>query len=736
MYDKVSNMSNLHYDNNWLVSLSNIPGTDMSQYNGAFSGNGKIGFYTSMTDISTTTTYISANLTFNQIGKYKNNILKGFNANTFKFFNNLSSNVQYDLQHQQLDMSKGSVETKFSVLSNNLQLIDATHTLTPLRQHPYSVLQTIEFTVSSNINSLDVFHEMSADANFINEIDFNNNVIYNDKIYDDKGLYILNGIGSLNRLGVDGRAVKIASASCYLFEDDSNVKNLGFNAYNNLSACYQKFRYSSLQPGTTYRLHIFGAQMTGLDFPDPLEEVKRILLNVAFKYSNIDVLVYRLMFDNTTLWDKLWESDIILEAKLAITDEQAAVVKRVKQYIRYSLYNMYTSIRDGINSEVNPLNLSYLDANGNIFFDGDLWMVPALIYLRPDMAKTLLEFRYKNLEQATQLAASFGHKGSKFPYEDDVNGYQSMYWDVISPLHIFNNCLIAINVWNYYRVTLDKEWLSNKGYTMMKNIADFLVSLADIDEEGNYSFNSLAGLSERISDDNAFTVYTAKLAFKYVVEASYELNFIPKKAWLDGFLGTNITTMTEDQCAIINYDTEYVDENLDILDNMIILLPYYSSLYFDPNKPCRDSASVRSNLDYFKDRITEKYQNDPLNNMIITNMYATLVQSDTSQLTAFYDKLISMLDENVNELWGHFNRITPKMGNDVSLSASFVLMFLTSIGGLRIQGGVTESKFYYEEFGIKGTYFANMPNTWKNIRIKGIGPSQETYNVVNNIFYS
>ena len=62
-------------------------------------------------------------------------------------------------------------------------------------------------------------------------------------------------------------------------------------------------------------------------------------------------------------------------------------------------------------------------------------------------------------------------------------------------------------------------------------------------------------------------------------------------------------------------------------------------------------------------------------------------------------------------------------------------MFLTNIGGLRIQGGVTESKFYYEEMGIKGTYNANMPSTWKNVKLKGIGPNAELYNVVNNVYY-
>jgi trehalose/maltose hydrolase-like predicted phosphorylase len=730
-------MSNLFYDGEWLVSLSNLPGIDMSQYNGAMTANGKIGFYTSMADLSTTKTYISANFTFNQIGKYKNNLIQGFDMNKIKFIHNTDNNISYDFVHQSLDMSKGHVETKFNVMSNSTLILKATHHLVPLRQYPFCVLQTIEFRTESNMTNLDIFHEISGNANFINEMNFNNNVIYNERIYEDNGLYILNAEGNLNRLGNEGRPTKIAGASCYFFEVETNIKKLGFNVYNNLNACYQKIRWLNLSSNVTYKFHILSAQMSGFDFPDPLDEVKRILLNISFREQNIGVLTSLLSSENLLYWNKIWKSDVLIEPKTGITNQELLDVQKVKQYLRYSMFNILASIRDGVNTEVNPLNLSYLDANGNVFFDGDLWMVPILLFLKPDMSKTLLEYRYKNLEQATQLAASFGLKGCKFPYQDDVVGYQSTYWDVVSPLHVFNNALIAINVWNYYRVTFDKEWLANKGYQMMKNIADFIVSMITIDEEGKYNIYNVAGMSERISLNPAMTTYMFKLALKYIIEASYELNFAPKKAWTDSYLNLDIVTLlAEGECGVIAYDDEYNAENLDIIDHLIILFPYYSSLFFDPNKPCRDAQSLLTNLEYYISRISNKYLSDPLNNMIISMLYGVVMQTDITKVSTFYTSLVKVFQENIREVWGHFNRVDAQQGNDITLNALFVMMFLNGIGGLRIEGGVTESKFYYEEFGIKGKYFANMPNTWKNIRLKGIGASQELYNVVNTQTYS
>jgi trehalose/maltose hydrolase-like predicted phosphorylase len=728
-------MSNLVYDNDWTISLdtTDLSVDDLKQYNGPFTGNGKIGMYASMTDIATSRTFISANLTFSQIGKYNNNLIQGFDLHRIKFINNIDSNITYALTSQALDMSRGGIQTGFNVLSNNVEMLNVQHRLQPLRQYPFCALQTIDFTAENDMDTLDIYHELSGNPNFINEINFNNNVIYNEKIYDEKGLYILNAEGNLNRMGSEGRPMKIAGAACYLMpsELEDTIKKLGFNVYNNLSGCYQKLRLTNVTGGTTYRFYILSAQMSGYDFPTPLDEVKRILLNIAFRTADTDTLVSMLTSENIAFWNRLWESDILLEPKLGITSGELADVKKVKQYIRYSLFNIWTSIRDGVNTEVNPLNLSYLDANGNIFFDGDLWMVPILLFLRPDMAKTILEYRYKNLEQATQLAASFGLKGSKFPYQDDVIGYQSTYWDVASPLHVFNNALIAINVWNYYRVTLDKEWLSNKGYMMMRNVADFIVSLITIDDEQGYHVNNVAGLSSRVSFDPAFTIYMFRLALKFVIEASYELNFIPKKAWTDAYLYLDITVAQDEGCGIISYDSQYEGENLDILDNLIVLLPYYSALFFDPSKPCRDNQSIISNLNFYESRINTQYDTDPLNNLLIASLYASVIQTDVAYLNTFYTRLFKTLDENVRDIWGHFNRVSEKQGNDVTLNAFLIMMFLTGIGGLTIEGGVTESKFYYKEFGIQGKFYANMPNTWKNIRLKGIGVSGQLYNVVN-----
>jgi hypothetical protein len=259
-----------------------------------------------------------------------------------------------------------------------------------------------------------------------------------------------------------------------------------------------------------------------------------------------------------------------------------------------------------------------------------------------------------------------------------------------------------------------------------------------IDENGKYNLNNLVGMSERISNNHAFTVYLAKMAIKFSIEASYELSFIPKTAWVDTYLNLDIATLEGMYCSVINYDDAYEGETLDVLDNLMILNPYYSALFFNPNLPCRDSSAIATNLQYYGNRITQGYVDDALNNLIITSLNASATQTNINNWSTFYAALMETLDENTNDIWGYLsrNRYRVKDGNNLSLSSFFIMMFLTCLGGLRIQGGVAESKFYYEEFGIRGAYCALMPNTWKNIKIKGVGPSEELFNIVNTVPYT
>ena len=713
-------MSNLIYDEYYTVTLSNNNYT-FSNARGAFSGNGKLALYNSMSKIGTDQLLVSVgDINHDQIGKYRNNVVEGFAMNEVRLFNPIDSNISYTLQSQTLNMLTGSCSSIFQVRSNNVSPVTIQNDITPLRQLPYCVLQTMTVTPNSNFQYLDVHHMFQSNSN-ISSPEYNNNTFFNEKIYANNALYIMNAQGT----HIDTKS-KVACASCYF--NNSNV--LGFNVTNKKGGCYQQFRYNNALQDSPFTINALTITMSSKDFPEPLEEIKRILMNIAFKNSDTDILISQIQAESGNEWYKLWGCDIELRAKetLSTTSAEYLRVVRLRRYIRQSLFNILCCVREGVNSEVNPLSLSYIDTNGNLFYDGDIWLIPALLLLRPNIARTFLEFRYKGLEQAMQLAASYGYKGSKYPYENDIIGYKNVYWDVASPLHIFNNAVIAINTWNYFRLTNDREWLLNKGYVIMKNIADFIIGTLD----NTFTMYNVVGLGGRVSIDHGFTKYVAKLALKYTIEASYELNYAPKASWLNAYLNLDVLYYSGASYDVVRYDSTYTRESsLNILDTLLILLPYYSTIYF--NNTGRDYTSILRNLLFYINSISSDFQSNPINLMIIASLYGLISQSDTSYLSTFYDSIDAVITAvGQKDYWGNF-MINTANGVDLTLNGFFVFMFLNVIGGLKIKGGITEGKFYYEAYGVQGPYTINMPNTWRSIIFSAIGNNEELYNVINNI---
>ena len=65
-----------------------------------------------------------------------------------------------------------------------------------------------------------------------------------------------------------------------------------------------------------------------------------------------------------------------------------------------------------------PMGLSGLGYNGHVFWDTELWMYPALLVMHPEIAKSMIEYRYQRLEAAkTKCILAKDIKGAMFPWE-------------------------------------------------------------------------------------------------------------------------------------------------------------------------------------------------------------------------------------------------------------------------------------------------------------------------------
>ncbi len=123
---------------------------------------------------------------------------------------------------------------------------------------------------------------------------------------------------------------------------------------------------------------------------------------------------------------------------------------------------------------------------GHIFWD-ELFIFPMLNLRIPDITKSLLLYRHRRLDLARRNAQESGFGGALYPWQSGSNGREESQMVHLNPqsgrwtpdnsaLQRHVNAAIAYNVWQYFQVTDDWEFLSFYGAEMVLEIARFWAS--------------------------------------------------------------------------------------------------------------------------------------------------------------------------------------------------------------------------------------------------------------------
>ena len=130
---------------------------------------------------------------------------------------------------------------------------------------------------------------------------------------------------------------------------------------------------------------------------------------------------------------------------------------------------------------------------GHIFWD-ELFIFPFINLRTPMITRALLLYRYRRLAEARRAARSAGYQGAMFPWQSAADGREETQRLHLNPVsgrwlpdqshrqrHV--NAAIVFNVWQYFQVTEDLEFLATYGAELMLEIARFWASLAQYRRE-------------------------------------------------------------------------------------------------------------------------------------------------------------------------------------------------------------------------------------------------------------
>jgi len=193
-------------------------------------------------------------------------------------------------------------------------------------------------------------------------------------------------------------------------------------------------------------------------------------------------------------WQHLWKKfEFMLEAEQP-EEEMLRIARVVHLYIFHvlqttSLNTMKMALDVGA-----PARGWHGEAyRGHIFWD-ELFVFPMINMRLPEITKVLLSYRYRRLDAAREAASEEGLRGAMYPWQSGSNGREESQELHLNPRsgrwipdrshrqrHV--NVAIAYNLYQYYQVTQDMEYLCFQGAEMMLEIARFLASISTYNRE-------------------------------------------------------------------------------------------------------------------------------------------------------------------------------------------------------------------------------------------------------------
>lgn len=172
---------------------------------------------------------------------------------------------------------------------------------------------------------------------------------------------------------------------------------------------------------------------------------------------------------------------------------------------------------------------------GHVFWDQDLWMLPGVMVMFPELAKHSILYRIAMLPGARSKARSSGYLGAMYPWESGRTGVEVCPGAIYAEhqQHITGCVVYAIR--QYVRVTGSWDIVSSGGgWELLRETAQFWVSRVEWNgREECYEIKDVMDPDEYHSrvNNSCFTNSVAKLNLEFAVAASKQLGLAPDPRW-------------------------------------------------------------------------------------------------------------------------------------------------------------------------------------------------------------
>ncbi|WP_217914766.1 HAD-IA family hydrolase [Miltoncostaea marina] len=216
--------------------------------------------------------------------------------------------------------------------------------------------------------------------------------------------------------------------------------------------------------------------------------------------GDIDGGLAALLPGHERAWKRLWERfGITLDAE-----------HDVQLTLNLHLYHLLTTLSPhtaGLDAGVPARGLHGEGYRGHVFWD-ELFVLPVVGAHLPEVARALIEYRWRRLPAARRAARRLALAGAMFPWQSGSDGREE------TPEQLFNlrserwmpdnsrrqrhvGLAVAYNAWQHFQATDDVAWLAERGGELIIEVARLFASLARYDSgDGRFHIEGVMGPDE------------------------------------------------------------------------------------------------------------------------------------------------------------------------------------------------------------------------------------------------
>jgi len=212
------------------------------------------------------------------------------------------------------------------------------------------------------------------------------------------------------------------------------------------------------------------------DTKDPLSKAKELIQKCGSFQTIYDL--------SSEKWKDIWDR----------IDLNVKGDRLVQKMLRLHLYHTMLSLSPHsakLDVGIPARGLHGEGYRGHVFWD-EMYVMPFYDIHFPEAARSALMYRYRRLETARQAATENGLNGAQFPWQSGSTGgeeTQSLHLNPISGewgpdfshLQRHVSLAIAYNLWNYYWITGDTDFIVKYGAELFLSICQYWSSLAKKD---------------------------------------------------------------------------------------------------------------------------------------------------------------------------------------------------------------------------------------------------------------